>query len=92
MRTSAGNWMQSQTLSGGYMMDFGIHLVDFCRFLFKSEATMVESFGGKYINKSDPINDYETMVIEFGEDKMAQINRYRTFKNEWKGISSEETP
>lgn len=83
VRSSVGNWMQNQKLSGGYMMDFGVHLVDLCRFFFQTEASAVQSFGGKFINQNDKINDYETLIVEFGQDKIAQVNVCRAIKEKW---------
>lgn len=92
VRGSWQDWMQSQELSGGYMMDFGIHLVDFCRFILQAEAETVLSSGGKYINTADDLNDYESMLIEFEDNTIGQIDVRRNVKDKWASTGLKEAP
>jgi len=80
---SAGGWMQSYEKSGGYMMDYGIHLVDLCRYIFDSEVESLFAYSGKYIDIDSDIDDYETFMLRFTENQYAQIEIRRIIKPEW---------
>jgi len=72
------NWMVDQQRSGGQMLDLGSHFVDFTRFIFKTDATRVFGYGKRLVNKEFPQNDMETLSIEFGDSKFAEIIMCRT--------------
>ena len=83
IRGTADEWMQQESRSGGHILDYGIHLVDFCRFVFGVEATSVQGFGGRYVNDTINCNDYESLIIEFGRDRTAHVEVSMAFKDDW---------
>jgi len=72
------NWMVDQRKAGGQMLDLGSHFVDFINFIFKTDATRVFGYGKRLVNKEFPQNDMETLSIEFGDSKFAEIILCRT--------------
>jgi len=92
-----GHWMRDQVRSGGYTMDFGVHLIDIFRWVFGHDATAVQAFGGRYSVLDHPINDIEATAIEFGADKAAHLLITRAVPGEafspaWKGPVALDRP
>lgn len=81
------NWMFDAKRSGGYMMDFGVHLVDLSRYLLRKKATAATMCGSLTVNtgllSGYGTSDYETLIIEFEESKIGQIEVHRFLKKEW---------
>jgi len=64
-------------------MDYGIHLVDLCRYIFGSEVESLFACSSKFVDIDSDIDDYETLMLRFSKNQYAQIEIRRYIKPEW---------
>ena len=67
------------------LIDPGSYLLDWCRFVFKAEATAIHNSRGTLVGepKSTSENDVETLTLEFPGGALAQISVARYHRNLW---------
>jgi predicted dehydrogenase len=66
------------------LVDPGSYLLDWCRFVFGSDPSAVQGFGGTVLPESvvaDP--DFETFLLEFDGGALAQISAGRYHRDAW---------
>jgi predicted dehydrogenase len=82
----------TQIVAGPLIVDPGIYVLDWCRFVFGREPTTVSRAGGVIIPGVDPVeNDVEAITAEFPEGAIAQLTIARYHRGAW-GEASKHLP
>jgi predicted dehydrogenase len=64
-------------------IDPGSYLLDWCRFVFQTNPTTLQSFGSAILSPLDSGNDFEGFVLEFPGGGLAQITYGRYHRSAW---------
>jgi predicted dehydrogenase len=66
------------------LLDPGSYLLDWCRFVFSSEPTAVQAWGGQVMPQPEGLDrDFETFLLEFPAGAVAQVSVGRYHRGPW---------